>query len=286
MGGLGNQLFQYAVGRQAAVDHTTDLLIDTRWFKTQSLRRYSLDDYPINIRTANIFELEPFAQTFPGLTWRWILQQTQWSSPKLDYLVVSELSPSYHPDMLKQPGHLYLQGYFQTEQYFNRIASEIRNTIKPIQEPDTQNRKYLDLIESTQSVSLHVRRGDYVKNLKTNQFHGTCSIEYYLQAIKLIVEQINSPSFFVFSDEPDWVKNNLNIPFATFILRQNNIYRASEDLRLMSHCKHHIIANSSFSWWGAWLSENPDKIVIAPNKWFASPNKLSDGRIPATWIQL
>lgn len=120
------------------------------------------------------------------------------------------------------------------------------------------------------SVSLHVRRGDYVRNSRTNATHGVCSIEYYQSAIEYILERVKHPILYVFSDDIEWVKQNLRTHLPTEYIDHNQGAASHFDMRLMSLCRHHVIANSSFSWWGAWLNPDPNKIVIAPRKWFAA----------------
>jgi len=136
---------------------------------------------------------------------------------------------------------------------------------------------------NTNSVSIHFRRGDYVTNPLTSQHHGVCSNKYYQDAISLLKSKISQPHFFLFSDEPEWLKTNVSLQEPFRIIDNNPGY---VDLYLMSNCKHNIIANSSFSWWGAWLNNNPDKIVIAPHKWFNEPGINTYDLIPETWIRL
>ena len=126
--------------------------------------------------------------------------------------------------------------------------------------------KILDLIHETNSVSLHVRRGDYVK---LQHIHGLCDLDYYAHAIRFITEHLTNPHFFIFSDDIQWVTNNLKIGFSHTFVDINHGHDSAWDMWLMANCKHNIIANSSFSWWGAWLNQNPNKIVVAPAQWFA-----------------
>nr|VFK65587.1 MAG: Glycosyl transferase family 11 [Candidatus Kentron sp. TUN] len=134
---------------------------------------------------------------------------------------------------------------------------------------------------------MHIRRGDYVSDKEANTLIGTCSLDYYQRAVRLLQERIESnPRFYVFSDDPDWVQANLRLDGQMHIVRHNNTDTNFEDLRLMSACSHHIIANSTFSWWGAWLNPSPQKIVIAPARWFKS-DKLDDrDLIPSSWLRI
>jgi hypothetical protein len=140
-------------------------------------------------------------------------------------------------------------------------------------------------MKDANSVSLHVRRGDYVTHAATAKVLNPCSLDYYHKAIECVSRTVTSPHFFVFSDDPAWAQRNLKITFPTKYIDKNSGSQNYVDMHLMTHCKHNIIANSSFSWWGAWLNKNPDKLVIAPTNWFA--NGIDDrDLIPPEWIRL
>ena len=192
---------------------------------------------------------------------------------------------TFHSEILNLPNNVYLNGYWQSEKYFNNIEDIIRKEITFKKEPNDLNKKHIDKIISANSVSVHIRRGDYMNNPSTKKKLGLCSDEYYFKAINYIAENIENIHFFIFSDEPQIAKNlleKIKHP-KTFIYNNND--NGSEDLRLMSYCKHNIIANSSFSWWGAWLNKNNNKIVTAPKHWFnynPNPNDL----ILDTWIRI
>ena len=187
---------------------------------------------------------------------------------------------------MKQEGNVYLEGFWHSEKYFKDIENVIRQEFTIRDEPDALNKEMANKIMACEPVSIHIRRGDYVSDKKTNEFHGTCSLEYYNDAIGIITKEIKAPHFFVFSDDPVWVQDNLKLKFSTTYLVYNGAEKAYEDLRLMSLCKHHIIANSSFSWWGAWLSGNPYKIVIAPKKWFNDETIDTSDLIPDEWFRI
>ncbi len=149
-----------------------------------------------------------------------------------------------------------------------------------------RNKDIGEMIQSFKSVSLHIRRGDYVSNKVTNQVHGVCDLNYYSHAISYIAERISNTHLFVFSDDPEWAKGNLKTEIPTFFVDNNRADKDYEDLKLMRQCKHNIIANSSFSWWGAWLNQNAGKIVIAPKKWFNDKSINTKDLIPEKWIRL
>jgi len=194
----------------------------------------------------------------------------------------------HHFQNLESPGShktIYLSGYWQSEKYFDDVSGIIREEFQLKNEPAGLNLELVRAMRGSQAVSLHVRRGDYVSNPIAASYHGVCSLEYYRTAIKLIEEKVANPKFYVFSDDIPWCKENLRFPQpATYV--DHNSDEPFEDLRLMSFCKHFIIANSSFSWWGAWLSRNQEKIVLAPKKWFLTREKDDRDQVPANWIRI
>jgi hypothetical protein len=170
--------------------------------------------------------------------------------------------------VLKLGGNVCLKGFWQSWRYFADIQDLIHQefTLKsPLGVGATELAKK---IQGVTAVGIHIRRGDYVSNPVTHQFHGICDLDYYARAISCMAEAVQQPYFFVFSDEPQWARENLKIDFPCTIIDPN--HQDYEDLYLLSLCQHFIIANSSFSWWAAWLSSNPGKSVIAPRRWFAA----------------
>jgi hypothetical protein len=165
------------------------------------------------------------------------------------------------------------------------VASTIRTDFAFRQPLTGLNVEIAQEIAVVNSVSLHIRRGDYASNPKTLSTHGTCSLAYYKEAIRKIIERVESPHLFVFSDDIDWARDNLNIDLPIRYVDHNRDSESFNDMRLMSLCRHHIIANSSFSWWGAWLNPHEDKIVVAPNNWFANSNNTKD-LLPTGWFAL
>ena len=153
----------------------------------------------------------------------------------------------------------------------------------------SEGKTYAELmakIESCHSVSLHVRRGDYASDPVFLAMHGLCPLDYYERAVKHVSERVSDPVFFLFSDDPDWVRANLNVHGTVEVVDQNGPDAGSEDLRLMSRCRHHIVANSTFSWWGAWLNGGAPKIVVAPQRWFADESMNAVDLIPEAWVKL
>jgi hypothetical protein len=253
-GGLGNQMFQYAYGRSISIEKGVPLKYYFVHHLGDTNRQYELGTFDIK-------------------------------GKKICGLI---------PEMLRKVGFFFslgslhiVSGYWQSEKYFIRYEKEIRKDFQFKKPLDKKNNKVLNEIKRTDSVSVHVRRGDYISDEITNAYHGAPPQSYYEDSVSYIKKSIKNPKFFVFSDEPEWVKNNLIIKGAKYI-DWNKGRDTFKDLWLMSYCKHNIIANSSFSWWGAWLNTNPRKIVIAPKKWFENKEaqiKIGNKIIPKEWLK-
>ena len=200
--------------------------------------------------------------------------------------MVFEESFTFDERIMKLKGNLYLDGYWQTEMYFKSIRNELLDDFEIKSSPSGENSSMLDLICKSNSVSVHIRRGDYVNNAETFQKHGVSSMEYYNKAINYINKRVENTHFFIFSDDIEWVRQNFTIKHAIHFIGFNDASKNFEDLRLMKNCKHNIIANSSFSWWGAWLNENPNKIVIAPANWFNDISVNTNNLIPSDWVSI
>ena len=277
IGGLGNQLFQYAVARHLAYIYNTVVRIDTSLFNNYRVHQYSLHHF--NLKGEIIWQGEDTRGFIRRLFMRLLSGGSSVSR-------VVEQSFAYDASILNLPDNVYLEGYWQSEKYFKSIESIIREEFTVITPPDSQNAEMAAQITGCNALSLHVRRGDYVSNPKANAHHGTCTMDYYKQAVELTAKQVSSPVFFVFSDDIEWVKTNLQVDFPTVYVDHNGPEKNYEDLRLMSLCKHNIIANSSFSWWGAWLNSNKEKLVYAPQRWFAGADHNTKDLIPEGWIRL
>jgi hypothetical protein len=185
---------------------------------------------------------------------------------------------------LKPP--VYLAGFWQTERYFRDIAEVLRGDFTPLEPLDSQNALIKTKIAAVNAVSVHVRRGDYVGKERINKSHGTCSLDYYRRAAEFIFDRVDEPHFFVFSDDPEWVTKHLRLDAAITYVTVNPSTHGFRDLHLMCGCRHHIIANSSFSWWGAWLNPSPDKIVVAPKRWFNEAQHDTRDLLPKGWVSI
>jgi len=281
-GGLGNQLFQYAASRSLADRLQCDLLIDVRGIAENGNRPYQLNLYHVRAELAD-------AQTLAALP-AWRSSRAGRMRQSLSFAMRGLVhSPVFWPrtfaydsriEQLRHP--VYMVGYWQTERYcaWNRARLLQDLTLLP---GTTADADWLQKIRSRNSVSLHVRRGDYVRSPAAAQHHGTCDMEYYHHAIALLLKQLPEIEVFVFSDEPQWAADHLRLPVPIHIVDANPPDRGYLDLELMRACRHHVLANSSFSWWAAWLCVNPAQTVYAPRRWFANPGIEARDIIPPHW---
>ena len=181
---------------------------------------------------------------------------------------------------------IYIDGYWQSYQYFQSIESQLKVELTPTAPLSGLNLSVAESIAQVNAVSLHIRRGDYVSNNATNKVHGFLGLKYYEDAISVIASKVSNPYFFVFSDDIAWAKENLELTNNVSFIDHNTGKNSYEDMRLMSLCQHHIIANSSFSWWGAWLGQNPNKIVLYPDRWFATNDRDISTLCPPEWLRV
>jgi hypothetical protein len=284
--GLGNQMFQYAAARRISALRGVPLKLDIRGFQNDRLRCYQLDAFNIAALPASEEELRQCDKANPQLlvnrVWR---RLTPWIAPHRRYYF-RERTFCFDAAFERIKGDAYLVGQWQSEKFFKPIAGSIRKDFTLKREPTGENAALIGAICTTEAVSVHVRRGDYITDPVAMARNGFCSRDYYVHAIRRIVCQVQRPHFFVFSDDPEWRMQNLQIGQPTTHVRHNGPDQGPEDLRLMSFCKHHIIANSTFSWWGAWLGQNSAKVVIAPQKWFANAQFDTRDVIPSEWQTL
>lgn len=178
-----------------------------------------------------------------------------------------------------------LDGFWQSERYFKSIRTTLLDEFTLSRIPNDYAKGIADRIQATpNAVSIHFRRGDYVSNAKAAEFHGVCSLNYYENAIAHIQQRANITHAFVFSDDPEWVRTSASLP-VSFTLIDSKESSAAQDVWLMSLCQHHILANSSFSWWGAWLSRQ-EGINVAPLRWFQNKDARQDHIVPNNWIRM
>lgn len=292
IGGLGNQMFQYAFAYSVAKRTNQQLKLDISDFNSYNLHNYELDLFHINGDFATKKELYKLGIKKFDVIFKIMrrLRRLHRLSRSLKILIpllkqhYFENGLSFDDNVFNVKGDTYFSGYWQSEKYFKDDRSAILKMFTLKEDANIKTKDYRQEILNTQSVSLHIRRGDYITNQETNNCHGVCSMAYYQKSINYI--KTKESHFFIFSDDLNWAKANLDfINNKTFVELDKNI-PDHEEMYLMSLCKHNIIANSSFSWWGAWLNQNEDKTVIAPEKWFATDKLNTSDLIPKNWICL
>jgi hypothetical protein len=287
MGGLGNQMFQYAIGKRLALLRNVPLKADISFLLMEGLshtkRTYELGIFGLDMSIATDDELWKFKSIQDS---RIKSRMQKFSGLLFPYFTINEQYHEYDSSILQSPQNSLLVGFWQTEKYFLPIQKIIREDFYFKNALDGVNLELSEQIKNTQSVSLHIRRGDYISNEETRQFHGSCSLEYYKNALQLMKSKFPEMQLFIFSDDIDWARENLNAEIPVIFVENNSGDNGYIDMQLMSLCKHNIIANSSFSWWGAWLNNNPEKVVIAPEKWFNEAKVNTKDVIPEGWYKL
>ncbi len=286
-GGLRNQMFQYAAARRLTVLNEAELLLDVSGFAKYKLRTYALGHLSIQARAATSLEIT--RMTGRGSFFNQILAKAAFwnnrSSSRLETITQQVLQ--YDPSLIDKRGSMYLDGYWQSPRYFQDISKQIKTEFQIATPPSPENQSMGSQISGCNSVSVHVRRGDYVSNLKTSGIHGTCSARYYDLAAAALSAREAGLVYFVFSDDIPWARDNMTFPGEKVFIGFNDPDHHYEDLRLMSLCRHHITANSTFSWWGAWLGVE-DGLTITPARWFNDESKGPpvDDLIPEGWIRI
>jgi len=285
IGGLGNQMFQYAAARALAITNNCPLKLDLEWFKTPGSRPYMLDRFNIHANVATLNEIVAYTGKFKDP-----LKKTCWllSRPLSRKKVFREPGFEFTGKFAGQPPNTYLKGNWQSPRYFSHIRDILLEEFSIQENISPSTAAIANDIHSRQAVSLHIRRGDYVTNRQAQQFHGNLGFEYYHKAIEIISSSITNPFFYIFSDDIEWVSQHFNIYQQARYIAGNSENKSHEDMLLMSICRHHIIANSSFSWWGAWLNKKENKTVIAPKQWFRQEkqNRKTKDIIPGKWITI
>ncbi len=287
-GGLGNQLFQYAAAKALSLEHSTELLFEVGSFYREKLSK---------LETPRDFELYNFKK-ITELTGN---QKDLIHQQKFSFLIekkIQKILPRHKRSIYKEPFYhfdsnfyksrkdVFLKGGWQSEKYFQKYNHEIRSSLQ-LKDDVIANVKNEGIeLQKGETVSVHIRRGDYLKNPTVLDWHGILDVRYYQKAFEVLSKRVASFNVVYFSDDPTWVEQAL-MPIMPGKIISNTISKSHiEDFYLMSQCKHNIIANSTFSWWTAWLNENKNKIVIAPNKWFNKATFNTKDLIPQEWIKI
>ena len=286
IGGLGNQMFQYACGRAVSLRTKQPLYMATDQFDGYKLhygfelnRVFNIEAQevaPCEIRRLLSWQARPRVRQLLGRpAMHWATGRNWANEPHFHYW----------PGIKYVRGSKYIHGYWQSERYFADVAEQIRQDFffqMPWDESDLAVR---DRMRHHPCASMHVRRGDYALK-KNRDIFGLCDLDYYRSAVQILRTRVPGVRLFVFSDDPDWFEGQMGPALGQYeIVRHNSGRRNANDMRLMSLANHHIIANSSFSWWGAWLNPTVDKIIVTPKQWFLDGTNDMD-LIPSSWMRI
>ena len=277
IGGLGNQMFQYAFGLATARRLAAELVLDLRGFDRYEVHAYGLDAFRWKGRALRGVKTGSRLTRFMQRPTRTFVDQLQ---------VKTETGFSFDPVVERWSAPLRARGYWQAPAYFNAVEAELRESFELRKAPGRAVMTMADRISATESICLHVRRGDYVSNPEANAVHGTMGLAYYESALEVARSGVKDPTIYVFSDDLDWAMREIRLDAPMVAVNCAGPGAPHEDLWLMSRCKSHIIANSTFSWWGAWLGKNPGQRVVAPKNWFRKPDLDTRDLFPASWTLL
>jgi len=284
MGGLGNQMFQYAFGRAASLGLGRELVLDLALMPTGRepyVRRWELPTLSIaQVRQIGAgglrrspYRRRPLANRSGQLAHR-LLERFQISDPKDDQILCFSEVP--------RPIALCV-GYWQSHRYFEGLHELIRAELRPRDQLSSIAFESMSRVKSRETIAVHVRRGDYVTDSRVARVHGSLGNGYHAMAVRRIAEHLDRPLAVVFSDDPDWAIANLQLGVETVHAERYRRFTAVETLGAMATCRHHVIANSSLSWWGAYLAAHPDQHVIYPERWFLDRVFDPEVRFPSHW---
>ena len=286
-GGLGNQMFQYAFGSVIAKKNKTKLVIeDSIYNVVEKKEGYTPRNFELSIfNNEYVFAKKKDVSLFANLSFiHKIKRKLKLNYPKK--FNEKEFEYSEKANSLREP--VFAVGYFQSFKYFKGFEDYIKNLFVFSEDKlSKENTDLIPILKREDTIAVHIRRGDYISDIVTNQFHGSCNFEYYIEAISIVNSKVENPTFVFFSDDSKWVKENFeNLTCDKIFIDHNKGLNSWADMYLMSICSHNIIANSSFSWWAAWLNPNPQKIVIAPKRWFQAKEIDINALIPKEWIMI
>lgn len=276
-GGLGNQMFQYALYKKFE-SLNKDVVMETSFFRSgQELREYELGIFPVKYREITDKE----AADIRGFGYQDSVLDKVYRKlkPKKYKTYIDKIGP-FQPEIFDMD-NVYLSGYWQNENYFKDIRENICKDFSFSEKLMEQNKDICERLERENSVSVHIRRGDYLTTENTRIHGNICTDEYYTNAMNYIKQRIENPRFYIFTDDLAWAREKYSGENIT-IVDGNRDTSSYVDMFLMSKCKHNIVANSTFSWWGAWLNSNSDKLVLAPPRWL---NNFEEAQVAcADWI--
>jgi hypothetical protein len=286
LGGIGNQMFQYAAGRALSLSRQQSLYLDIQDFEGYALHSgFQLSSvFNVDVPYADLQFTEKVLGFRSKNLIKKIIKRPLFKSFRGDNFIMEPHS-HYWPQLASVADDCYLYGYWQSEKYFKAYEDIIRQDFCFRHTLDPLNQALKQEVGGKESISVHIRRGDYLSDHKTSQIMNVCGLEYYLDAIHRVASEMGSPHLYIFSDDIQWVRDNLIVPYPKTYIEHNSGVNSYKDMQLMSACRHHIIANSSFSWWGAWLNPSPNKIVMAPARWFVNGNNDVD-IVPVNWVRI
>jgi hypothetical protein len=276
-GGLGNQLFQYAAGLSLAEKHQTQFKINVDFKQADTSRTLGLSHFNIFLESATPEEIKHYSPT--SILFKKILSYLPLALQKF----YKERQFSYQPDFEKLGPNVYLKGYWQSERYFSTIATQVKDIFTLQPHFYSNILPLIEEIKQTESVSIHVRKGDYLLH-PYSDYYATLESAYYNNALAALQDNLPQLKLYVFTDDPKWVKENLALPIPYTLISGVQTRSMYEDFQAMLSCKYHIIANSSFSWWTAWLSAREGKKVVAPKEWFKNGPSDTADLIPKSWL--
>jgi hypothetical protein len=281
-GGLGNQMFQYAFGRSLAARMNARFYVETGMLENDPLRSYALSGFRISAATMDPVELKR------EILWPYrLIRRLPWLPTLPGHLrYFAEKSFAFDPGISEVSESVCVDGYWQSPRYFEPYAALVCEEFQLAVPMTVVRQETAARITGANAISVHVRRGDYAVNPHTQAFHGLCPTSWYEEAMKRMAQTVEQPHFFVFSDDPAWSDANIHSDWPIHFIQPQADGRDFEDMHLLSLCQHHIIANSSFSWWGAWLNQKPGKRVIAPAKWFNQATHDTRDLLPPQWQSL
>lgn len=293
MGGLGNQMFQYAAAKAVAIRNNTILKIDTTLLEENKKnphgivthRELDLDIFNLRLIHASQREVEYFNgkkyASIPGK----LFNKALFLFRKRNLII--ESGKTFEARLLKLPDNKCLVGSWQSEKYFKDVADEIHQAFKFRRPVLDASKAILDNINDCDSICVNVRRGDYVTSPIYSKTLGAFGVEYYHAGLDYFTDKLNNPRVFVFSDDLNWCRENLRVKFPVeYIGHEHAGERFGNYLQLMKQCRHFVIPNSSFGWWGAWLSEYSQKKIIAPLRWFIDRSIDSRDLVPEDWLRI
>lgn len=302
-GGLGNQMFQYAFGRRLSIKNSQPLKLDYHRYEgviadsNKGDRIFGLNKFNISGDIASMKEISKFYKYYKTDT---LIRKFFVKF----YKYLNKNKPFYAKPYIMEPGenyinfnkkilyykykNVYIRGFWQSEKYFKDIEKIIRHDFTLRGEQNKEYYEMLSKIKNCDSISVQVRRGDFVLNKELKKTYHECSPSYFQKAVSIIANKTNNPKIFVISDGLEWVKKNISFPYPTEYISHTG-FTDNQKIMLMAACKHNVISNSTFAWWGAWLNQNPNKIIVSPRIWLNDKNKNKsyvNNLIPESWIKI